>query len=131
MSQRMSYTKIENELWPEYRDRLNKAESTEDVKKFFAYTATELLRQVLDSQGIKPRFEDIQLDPEGEEGYILSSRLRERNEVSELLSGSDLGDILQRLARPAVKRFLHLSRNSSRSRFGTFYDKSRYEGFSR
>lgn len=126
MSQRMSYTKIENELWPEYRDRLNKAESTEDVKKFFAYTARDLLKQVLDPHGIKPRFEDVELDPDGEEGYILGPRLRDREEVTQLLSGSDLGDILQRLARAAVKRFLHLSRNSSRSRFGTFYDKSRH-----
>ncbi|MCF8030823.1 MAG: hypothetical protein K9J48_02905 [Desulfohalobiaceae bacterium] len=131
MSQRISYTKIENELWPEYRDRLNKAESTEDVKKFFAYTAMELLAQILESREIKPRFEDVQLDPEGERNYILSARLSDRQEVADLLAGSDLSDILQRLARAAVKRYQHLSRNPDRSRFGTFYDKSRSGSFSR
>ena len=125
MSQRISYTKIENELWPEYRDRLNKAESTEDVKKFFGYTATELLAQVLEPKGIKPRTEDVRLDPEGDRSYVLSTRLAERSEVADLLAGSDLSDILQRLARAAVKRFQHLSRNPDRSRFGTYYDKSR------
>ena len=125
MSQRLSYTKIENELWPEFRDRLNKAESTEDVKKFFAYTATELLDQVLGSEGSGTRFEDVWLDPEGERSYALSRRLEDSSGVAELLEGSDLPDILQRLARAAVKRYQHLARNSEKSRFGSFYDKSR------
>jgi hypothetical protein len=50
--------------------------------------------------------------------------------VAHLLAGSDLADILQRLARAAVKRYRHLSRSSDRSRFGTFYDKS-HSGFNR
>ena len=125
MSQRISFTKIENELWPEYRDRLNKAESTEDVKKFFAYTATELLNQVLESRGAKARFEDVQLNPEGDGLFTLSSDFRESRDVSEVFHGSDLQDILERMARAAVKRYQHLSRNPNKSRFGSFFDKSR------
>jgi len=131
MSQRISYTKIENELWPEYRDRLNKAESTEDVKKFFAYTAKELLAQILESRDIKPRFEDVQLDPDKDSPYILGARLADRQEVADLLDTSDLPDILHRLARAAVKRYQHLSRNQDRSRFGTYHDKSHSGTFSR
>jgi hypothetical protein len=126
MSQRISYTKIENELWPEYRDRLNKAESTEDVKKFFAYTATELLRQVLAPQGIHPRFEEVQLEPENETLYSLSSDLMEREDVASVFEQSDLRDILQRLAWAASKRFRHLQRSTDKSRFGVQYDKTRH-----
>ncbi|MCF8030980.1 MAG: hypothetical protein K9K39_08805 [Desulfohalobiaceae bacterium] len=121
MSQRISYTKIENELWPEYRDRLNKSESTEDVKKFFAYTATELLQKVLEPRGISPDFEDVRLDPEGDTPYILSSRLSNQEKVSAVFAESDLQDILHRLGRSAVKRYRQLTRNAGKSRSGTFY----------
>ena len=121
MTQRISYTKIENELWPEFRDRLNKSESTEDVKKFFAYTATELLEKVLEPRGVRPDLEDVRLDPEGDTSYILSSRLSSQEEVSAIFAESDLQDILHRLARSAVKRYRQLTRNAGKSRSGTFY----------
>jgi len=121
MTQRISYTKMENELWPEYRDRLNKSESTEDVKKFFAYTATELLEKVLEPRGVRPDLEDVRLDPEGDTSYILSSRLSNQEEVSAIFAESDLQDILQRLARSAVKRYRQLTRNAGKPRSGTFY----------
>ncbi len=35
MSKQISYSKYGNQVLPHFRERLNKAESTEDLKKFF------------------------------------------------------------------------------------------------
>ena len=45
MSKRLSYTKYEQELLPDFRAKINRAESTEDVKKFFVRTIQELFGQ--------------------------------------------------------------------------------------
>jgi len=42
MTKQISFTKQENELLPDYRNKLNQAESVEDVRKFFIYAANEL-----------------------------------------------------------------------------------------
>jgi hypothetical protein len=47
MTKRLSFVKYEQELRPTLRERINSAESTEDVKKFFAYAVLELLEEVL------------------------------------------------------------------------------------
>ena len=45
MSRQLSFTKIEKELLPAYRQKMGSAESTEDVKKFFVYIVQELLNK--------------------------------------------------------------------------------------
>ena len=47
MTKRLSFVKYEQELRPTLRERINSAESTEDVKKFFAHAVLELLEEVL------------------------------------------------------------------------------------
>ncbi len=120
MALQKSYNKIENDLWPAYRDRLNKAESTEDVKKFFVYTAVELLQRILQDDDVRVQNEDIQLEPESKPQYGLSSRLLEEGRFEEIMTKSDLDDILDRLARAAAKRYHRLGRNPDKDRARIF-----------
>ena len=46
MVRQLSYTKYENEILPELRQKLNQAESTEDVKKFFTQTIRVLFEKI-------------------------------------------------------------------------------------
>ena len=50
MTERLSFTKHEHEFLPNFRQRINEAESTEDVKKFFVYTAKELLESIFEGK---------------------------------------------------------------------------------
>ena len=43
MSRQLSFTKFEKELLPGFRKKINTAESSEDVKTYYARTCLELL----------------------------------------------------------------------------------------
>ena len=47
MTRQVSFSKLEKDLRPKLREKMNAAESTEDLKKFFAQTVGELLERVL------------------------------------------------------------------------------------
>jgi len=99
-----SHTRIEHELAPHFRERLNHAESSEDVKKFFAYTMRDLLSRVL---GTDIRFEDVALDA-AEPGYRVSERLSGDAGYVRAVGGSDLGAIMKRFAEAARHRARHI-----------------------
>ena len=46
MAEKLSFTKYENECLPAFRQRINKAESAEDVRKVFCYTTRILMEKV-------------------------------------------------------------------------------------
>jgi len=101
-----SFSKHENELAHNFRNKLNHAESSEDVKKFFNYTIQELLTQAL-GEGIEIRYEDIALGAGGS-GYTLSGRLQTDPSFSALTKTSDINAIIQRFAESAQHRVRHL-----------------------
>ena len=114
MTEQLSFSRFEKEVLPNYRNRMNIAESTEDVKKFFVYTAQDFLDKVFNHE---PRieFEDITLTPHQTPAYTLSSRILHDRQFSEVIKRSDLPYILERLAGTAVKRYNRLERNPEKS----------------
>ena len=114
MSDQQSFTKYENEILPEYRQKLSQAESTEDVKKFFVYSSLDLLGRIF-SPGMSFEYEDISLDLASEAGYNLHERLLATADFSTVLESSDLSHILTRLSAPAVNRYRHLDKNPEKT----------------
>ena len=114
MTEQLSYTKFEHELRPHFRQRLNKAESTEDVKKFFIYTVQELLMKVLEGE-VEVYFEDVALKPDQNPPYVLSQRLQEMDSLKSVWENSDLPHVLDRLAESAVNRYKHLQKNPEKT----------------
>ena len=74
MTRMASFTKLENELTPKFRESTGLAESTADVQKFFVYTMLELCNGVLagHSEPFEIFYEDIVLTPGESPGYTLS-----------------------------------------------------------
>lgn len=107
MTKRFSFVKYEKELRPTLRERINSAESTEDVKKFFAYTVLELLEKVLRGKGAA-EYEDIRLQPDHKDGYYVSDRVWSIEEFASAWNNSDLPHILKRMAQFAIKRYKRL-----------------------
>jgi glycyl-tRNA synthetase beta subunit len=122
MVKKRSFTKYENELLPAFRQKLNMAESTEDVKKFFTYTMQDLFKRVLE-QDIDLVYEDITLTPDMEHPVTISDRIRSLDSFQDLQDNSDLPHVIDRMARAALNRHKHLGRNPEKTeakiRFGS------------
>lgn len=101
-----SFSRVEHELAPKLRNSLNHAESSEDVKKFFSYTAQELLGKALGA-GTRVYFEDVSLARDGQ-GFTVSERLKADAGYVRVVATSDLKAILQRFAESAQHRMRHL-----------------------
>ena len=110
MVRQLSYTKYENEILPEFRQKLNQAESTEDVKKFFTQSIRILFEKILERKVILSN-EDMTLIIDKEPHYKIARQFQSSEELNALLKDSDLSNVLNRLAKAAVKRYLRLDRH--------------------
>ena len=114
MVKQLSYTKFENEILPELRHKLNTAESTEDVKKFFFQTMRHSFDRILEEKSAI-RFEDITLLPDKAPHYTFSKRFSSSEKFKALFKDSDFSNVMDRLAKSAVKRYMRLERNPEKT----------------
>ncbi len=114
MARQLSFSKYEQELRPELRQNLNIAESTEDVKKFFVYTIQKLFGKVLEGKE-QFRYEDIQLAPLEQSGFIISDDLLQNPDFTAVWHDSDLSNIVKRIADAAANRHKHLQKNPAKT----------------
>jgi hypothetical protein len=114
MSKQISFSKYEQKVLPNFRQKIGRAESTEDVKKFFVYTVQELLESILPEKfGFE--YEDVALMPGKEPYYLLSKQLVSSNEFKSVWKDSDLPRLLSRLAETAVHRYKHLKKRPEKT----------------
>jgi hypothetical protein len=111
-----SYTKQENEVLPEYRQRVNTAEAPEDVRAAFALMLRRLLAEIL-GEPVRLEEGDVALDPGAEAGYRLGPGITANPEFSRLWEDSDLDAILRRQAAMAVSRVKRLEAKPESSDF--------------
>jgi len=118
MTVQHSFSKIEKELLPAFRQQIGSAESTEDVKKFFVHTIQELVRMASDG-ALMPRYEDIRLhhvlESEGEPRFGLGENLMTDPQFVSVWSVSDLPHIVDRFATSACNRYKHLEKNPEKT----------------
>jgi len=110
----MSYTKIEHAIMPDFRNKVNHAESTEDIKKFFGYKTQELLNSVFAGR-MSFNYDDILLDPENDQHFKLHNRLLASRDFNTVWNDSDLPQVVGRLAKSAANRFTRLTKNSEKT----------------
>ena len=110
MTRQMSFSKLEKELRPVLREKINHAESTEDVRKFFAQTVGELLEKVF-GDSVYIGYETIQFAPLEKDGYVVSKALKKTAPFANAWRDSDLPHIVKRMAEFATKRHKHLERH--------------------
>lgn len=117
MTIQLSFSKDENELLPDFRNKISKAESTEDVKKIFAQTMGHLMGRVFGEQ-LKVEYGDISLNPEevnGSPAFTLSDDLRAKPEFTEIWEKSDLPKVMGRMAQTAQNRYKHLEKHPEKT----------------
>ena len=114
MTRQTSFTKHERKVLPDFRQKINSSESTEDVKKFFSYTVTSLLKEILPEEEA-PEFEDIRLVPGSTPPYQVSPRLLEMPAFSQVWETSDLSKMIERLADTALNRYRRLDKHPEKT----------------
>jgi hypothetical protein len=114
MTRQISFSKFGNNVLPAFRNKINQAESTEDIKKFFVYTIKDLFDNIFEGQ-IQLNYDDIALDPSSPPGYILGEHLSESDVFAASWRDSDLSKIVGDLAATATKRYIHLDKKPAKS----------------
>jgi hypothetical protein len=114
MSKVMSYSKIEKAILHNFRNKLNHAESTADLKKFFSYSAQELFDNVF-AGTMAFDFNDTSLEPGSEPPYRLHERLLASDAFKTVWDSSDLPQVMGRLSQTAVKHFIRLGKNPGKT----------------
>lgn len=114
MSKQVSYTKIEKKLLPKFRENINTAESTEDVKKFFSYTMQDLLSHVF-ADKLTPAYDDVVLECSKEPCYSLSRAVRRLEDYDHIWENSDLPNIIERFAVISANHHERLKKNPEKT----------------
>ena len=114
MAKQLSFTKNEQDVLPDFRQRINLAESTEDVKKFFVYTVKELFDAVFERK-IDIAYEDVKLNFAEDPYFSVSDRLLALDEFLSVWDCSDLPNVLARFAKTAIKRSKHLEKHPEKT----------------
>lgn len=117
MTVQHSFSKIEKELLPAFRQHIGTAESTEDVKKFFVHTVLDLLDRATDGE-LKPMYEDVRLNHTEENEarqFAFSDSLTGNPLFTSIWSTSDLQHIVSRFASSACNRYTHLEKNPEKT----------------
>jgi len=117
MTVQLSFSKIEKELLPAFRQQIGSAESTEDVKKFFVHTILDLVSRAC-GDDVKPRYEDIHLNDTGKSDeckFSFSDSLTANPQFSSIWGESDLQHIVDRFAVAACHRYKHLKKNPEKT----------------
>jgi hypothetical protein len=114
MGKKFSYTKNEQNILPDFRQKISSAESSEEVKKFFTFTVKELCDSIF-AEKMTIDFDDITLASDEQPFFTISNRLRASKEFASVWDNSDLPNVIGRLAKPAVNRYRHLQKHLERT----------------
>jgi hypothetical protein len=114
MTTQLSYTKVEKKILPKFRKKMNLAESTEDVKKFFSYAMQDLLSQVF-TEKYKPSFDDVRLQIDQSQPFFLNDTVRQLEDYALIWNNSDLSVIMSRFANIAAHRYNHLEKKPEKT----------------
>jgi hypothetical protein len=114
MTEKQSFTKYEHDCLPGFRQRINKAESVEDVRKVFAYTTRILVEKIFSGE-VKIRDDDVSLEPSKKSCFSLSDRLSSTKGFRSTWDNSDLPRMVGRFAETAARRIKHLEKHPEKT----------------
>lgn len=114
MARQLSFSKNEQNILPVFRQKINLAESTEDVKKFFAYTMKELFGSIF-SQEIDILYDDVEFVPSEDSYFVVSERLLSLERFSDVWNSSDLPNVVARFAKSAMNRYKRLEKHPEKT----------------
>ena len=113
MTSRTSYSKLEKTYTPNFRNKINMARNTNDVYDVFCYTIASMFNEITDTKKFKET--DIDFYPERECHYELGVNLKREPAIIECLDTSDMGRIINDMAKTATNRHTHLQKRPDKT----------------
>lgn len=110
-----SFNQLEHETIHTFREQVNLAENTADLRKVFARTAQGILLKVFDNK-LDIKVDDIVLTPGQEPGYALNETVLCNEDFKKIWLASDLPQIIGRFAESASHRFKYLEKHHEHTR---------------
>jgi hypothetical protein len=115
MTVQSSFTKVRNDLMHGFREKMSRAESTEDVRKFYVNTMLDLISRVV-GQNTTLNPDDIRLSPESTDGYFLNPTVIDHPHFRAAWNDSDLPHIMDDFTQKALNRYSRLSTGNEKTR---------------
>ncbi len=112
MEKMLSFTRKYDEIIPEFREKINKAEHIEDIVNTFELSVVKLLENILEKE-LDIEEDDIIFNPENPPYYKISDRII--SELNEKWTNSDLPHLLEKLAEQAYKKYKHLEKHPEKT----------------
>ncbi len=114
MGTQISFTRYENDLIREFRNRLNGAESVEDVHQVFDLAIRELFLRVFGDR-FRWQPDDVSLNADQQASVQIHGRLLQTEAFADAWHNSDLSSIVDRLAQSAGHRAVHLEKRREKT----------------
>ncbi len=115
MEKMVSFTQVEREIQPEFREHLNLAESIKDLERHFSHSMVTLLQRIV-GDSLQLLDSDVVFAPEAVSNFRFHPRLLDHLQARGLLDHSDLPQVLQRFAASTNRRYQHLKKHPNRTR---------------
>lgn len=114
MEKTFSFTAIEKELSHGFRNKVNGAETVNDLRNLFSHTMIALVKKALPETTVID-FGTVGFDPLSEGLVKIDTRLMQKKEFQNLLDHSDLKRVMERFAKSINRRYLHLQKHSEKT----------------
>ena len=119
MARRISYSQLENKIRSQFRNDLNRAESPDDVRKFFAYAVHDLLNKALEGK-ITSDYGQVELGRDLERPFLIHQRLMHNLTFTNAWFNTDLAMIIERLAATAIRHVKHFAKMPDKTEWKIF-----------
>ncbi|MBN2341980.1 MAG: hypothetical protein JXX29_21855 [Deltaproteobacteria bacterium] len=113
MATQVSFTKYENDMIHQFRNQINGAESSEDVRKFFDYAVRELCNKIFEGD-VQLKQQDFNFS-QGDNLFQIHKRLLNTEAFKQAWDNSDLPNIVERFAQTANHRLIHLEKHKEKT----------------
>jgi len=114
MTKTISFTSLEKEIAPGFRQLIGNAEDIIDLENHFSHTLTKFVEKALNN-GTKVTNEDIVFNAEKKHHYQISSNLKTKDNFLDLIHNSDIKRIMRGFAETAYNRYLHLKKDNKKT----------------
>jgi hypothetical protein len=115
MENQISFSTLGNEYVRMLRDKINNSENITDLKHHFAFTVIDFLNQIFEKSLLDIDADDIKFDPNIEDLYILSERLKNDLEFKKIWDISDLKHVIYKFAESANGRYIHINKHNEKT----------------
>ncbi|MBN1106517.1 MAG: hypothetical protein JXL84_24145 [Deltaproteobacteria bacterium] len=111
---KISFRKFEHMIVPQFRQKMNEAESITDVKTGFSHAVTDFFDKAFEGR-FRVGPEDVVFKPSEQPNFSLGQRLSEDGYFQSFWRDSDVAYVIGRLAESAAHRYKHLEKHREKT----------------